>query len=318
MGNGETTMHTVTGALQEVAEWREAARARHQDEIKEVDLEVENLRKAVANLQQQLDALGRFRDELVGKGARIDEEEVRRTYDRVFQALSSQREALAARAAAVVEAEKARQEAIAALMAGPAIAPLVKEIEQFKTHVEPTLALLPESYRAVILEHHDGVTRRVQELVDEAHVAPIAVEGPTVEVDVVYAIDAPEGLADLLMLVLPVEDAVQTRWTERQEDLQARLAARIVEGLYKACHQLGMTGVQAMFGGHQGLLAVEVELTRPDPDALDVALKAAFHAAQAGAADLEAARVAIRPVRLSVDHLLPPEEEGADAGGGGA
>lgn len=304
------TPPTVAGGLEEVAQWRAGAQTQQQTELAEVDKEVENLQQAVNNLQQQLQALARFREELIQKAGVIDQEETQRSYEAIFGALTQQSALLTERAKLVAEADAAQQAALSEyLKENSEIAALLTEYEQFKSTVEPTLGALPDSYRSVIEAHHATVVARLREHVGAAGSSPAELEAEALDVEVVYAIDAPDGQAELLMLVLPVEDAVHTAWFDREDDLQLRLAARVVQGLYTACHAQGLAGVQAMSGGHQGLLALEMELPEGiTQEAMAQSLSEAFTGALEGVAELQAARVNVRVLPVSVDHLLPPEE----------
>jgi len=58
---------SVADALAEVTRRQGEEESRHQAELTEVDQEVESLKTAMANLQQQLEALAKFREELVAK-----------------------------------------------------------------------------------------------------------------------------------------------------------------------------------------------------------------------------------------------------------
>ena len=197
-------------------------------------------------------------------------------------------------------------------MKDSAVAPLLKEYEQFRTEVEPTLAALPESYRGVILAHHEGVVNKLREHLGRAAGGPVEVEGDPLVIDVVLAVDAPEGEAELLMLVLPVSEAVYGEWAARDEDLQTHLAARVVQAVYESCGKLGLVGVQAMFGGHRDLLAVEVELGAIKPDDVKAVLQERLEAVLGSASELQAAKVQAVPRFVAVDHLLPPEEDDED------
>lgn len=307
-----TVPTSVIGALESVSRWRIDTEARHKAELEEVDQEVQSLEQSIQNLQQQLEALQKFRGELVERSTRIDEEETQRTYAAIFGALGHQVEDLQARAAKVAEAEAAGAAALADAMKDSATAPLLKEYEQFKTQIEPTLSSLPESYRSVILQHHEGVVAKLREHLAQAGTAPVQVEGDPVSVDLVFAVDAPEGAVELVMLVLPVQEETYTGWHARGEDLQTWFAARVVQALYQAAATLGQPAAQAMFGGHQGLLAIEMEIGGGNPEEVAETLEAAFAAAVA-APELQAAGVTVQPRRVSVDHLLPPEEDEDDA-----
>ncbi|MBN2800870.1 MAG: hypothetical protein JXX28_17165 [Deltaproteobacteria bacterium] len=299
---------TVVQALQGVALWQHEALASNQKQLEDVDHEVLQFEQAIRNLQEQIAALETFRAELGQQRGLIDDELTQRSYDAIFEALHAQHQALQQRSTLMGAAWGERDAALARLAEQSDVAPLLHEYQQFKTSVEPTLEMLPASYRDVIRAHHQGIVKQLRARVSDILEGVTELKAEALTFDVVYAIDAPEGPAELLMLVLPVSDTVQTRWTEREEDLQSHIAARAIHGLYAACHELGLGGAQAMYGGHQGMLAIEVELRGGDPDAIAGVLERALHNAVSISEELRGAGLRPTVFRVHVDHLLPPEE----------
>lgn len=302
-----TAPRKVSDALQEVARWRQETDAKHRSELGEVDQEIESLRTAVANLQQQLEALRRFRDEVARRGDRTAEEEIDRSYQAIFAALLDQSAALRDRSQAVVKAEKARLDGVWKAIEKSELAPLLVEYNQFKTTVEPTLAALPESYRSVILQHHEQISRRLNDHVRAQTNAPVQVDGGKLEAEVVLAVDAPEGKPEVLMLVLPVDESAQPGGGGT---LLHSISTRVVDAIRKGCADAGLKNAEPAFGGHQGLLAVEVDVNGARDD-VGAKVQAAIEAALASADDLRAAGVVLGARTVVVDHLLPPEEEPA-------
>jgi len=309
MGTSNGTWRSVADALGEVSSWRSESEAGHRKKIDEAEQEIESLKAAVANLQQQLEALDKYRDGLVADTDQFAADEVAKSYEAIFSTLAEQSKGAVARAAQVAESERARADALSEALGSSEVAPLLAEYEQFKSTVEPTLAALPDSYRSVILEHHQKIEVRLREHLASVASGPVEVDAEPLDLDVVVAVDAPEGAAELLMMVLPVDEAVHANWVEREDDLQTRLAARAVQGLYTACHAMGMDGVQAMFGGHQGLLAVELEVPEVDADELQAKLDQALGDCLSQAPELVEAKVGAKACYVSVDHLLPPEDD---------
>jgi hypothetical protein len=302
---------TVAEALAVVQQWRAESTARQEAELQEVDQEIASLQSAVENLQQQLHALQSFKTELAAKTSELDTDAAQREYRAIFATLQSQANALGERGTAVVAAQKARLDDLPARLAASDAAADVAEYEQFKANVEPTLKHLPDSYRDALLEVHQKKVAKVRRHVEAALSGPVEVTGEEVAVDVVYAIDAPEGTPELIIVVVPVADDVHTNWVNRSEGVQMWVAARVAQALYQAAHEVGFVQAQALSGGHLDLLAVEMELVGADTKIGDALRK---HLANLGnSPELTAAKVKVSAQELPIDTLLPPEPEEDDA-----
>jgi len=315
-----TAPRTIADALADVARRQGEEQARHAAELGEVDQEIASLRTAMANLQQQLEALAKFRDELAARVDTVTSGTTRRTYDAIFHALHEQSQALSGRAAKVAEAARDQRKALDASLEDPDIRRRLDEYGQFKHHVEPHLASFPATYRKALEAKHAELESELRAaLAEHAAPPPPVVDEPVLVIDVVVAVDAPDEIAEVAMLLLPVVEHVQTGWSEREEDLQTWVAARAMQGIYRVCHDFGLPGAQAMYGGHQGLLAVEIELGSGDGAAVKKALQATLEKVFAEAPELEGAKVRISARPVDVDHLFPPEDDlGADASASGA
>ena len=302
---------TVAEALEAVETWRSQEDARRLGELGEVAQEIQSLEAAMENLRQQLEALHTFQTELEAKGAELAAQADQRTYQGIFEVLQVQAAAVEQREREVLEASKAQAEKLPALLAEKGLAEVLQEYEQFKSAVEPTLQHLPDSYKAAILEVHHGQEAKLREAIAEVGGAP-KMEADELVADLVFAIDAPEGTPELLVVVVPVADSVQSRWVEREGGLQTDLAARVAEAIYRAAADVSFLGAQALSGGHLGLLAVELELVGADPS-LAERLRQRL-AAVAEAPELAAAGVRLLVREIDMDHLLPPEDEEAADG----
>lgn len=310
-----TSVRTVADALGDVERWKADEQARHAAELVEVEQEIANLHTAIGNLQQQLEALQKFKVELQGKQEALGGQEIGKAYDSLFQVLQGQSQALVEREALVAARDKARRTELEASLSGTEVGPLLEEYRQFKTTVEPTLASLPESYRSVILKHHQGLAARLQDHVAKAIRTPVEVDAAPLQVELVYAVDAPEGAPELLILVLPVTDQVHAGWVDREDSLQLWLASRVVQAIYEAAGKSGFVQAQAMSGGHLGLLALELDLNGAT-DAFVTALEAQIAERLQSAPELLSAKVLVSARKVDVDYVLPPEddEEASDAG----
>lgn len=301
-------LRSVAEALGDVARWKADEESRHNTELAEVDQEVASLQTAIENLKQQLDALGRFRTELLGKLEGIQETVSSRTYEAVFGALIGQLDALSERSAELAVAERERDARLLQTLDDPAVKKLLGEYEQFKSTIEPTLGAMPETYRKAMEALRDQQRAQIAERLGDLGTNPVESTGEGIPVDVLVAVDAPEGEAEVVMLVIPVTEEVHTQWTERAEDLQTRLAARVMQGVFNATRALGLPGAEGVYGGHQGLLAVEVEVAGGPQEQVADAVRAAVQGALDQAEELIAARVKATVRIVDVDNLLPPED----------
>lgn len=304
-----TAMQSVATALEGVATWRKEQEATREAELVEVDSQLETLRAELAALQEKVASLEAFRTELQGKDP--EGGMVARSYNAIFAALLSQATTLDERSAESLAARQARDAQVLATLPKSEIAPLVEEYEQFKAQ-EETLMALPESYRGAIVEHHQGVVERIQAYLDEHTSAPVPLEDAApLELELVYAVDAPAGKPEVLICVLPVKDVVLTDWANRPEDVSTLLAARAVQSIYEALKQTGPSGAQAVYGGHQGLLALEVDIDGASKDVAKV-LADNLGAVLKSAPELAAAKLSVTARNVNFDFLLPPLDEPGD------
>jgi hypothetical protein len=295
----------VTTSIDEVGKWRTGEETRYKGEIEEIDRDIAGIRAAMTNLTERLAAQETVRRDLDTQARTVANSVTARTYQAVFAALAEQAASLSDRAGVVAAAEFQRNANLEASLKANA-GSLFEEYRQFKATVEPTLGALPESYRKVLMAHHDELSRKVRELVDAAFasVEPLAAE--PLALDVVWAIDAPEGTPDLLVVVVPADEGVATAWADRGDDAELWLAARVVQALTETLLAAGLSGVRPALGGHLGLLAIEVDLAGAKPD-FGAKLQAALTRILGGASELADARIAVTPRQVEMDWLLPPE-----------
>ncbi|HMV69813.1 MAG TPA: hypothetical protein PKA64_23435, partial [Myxococcota bacterium] len=249
----------IAAVLREVGAWRTDADAQHQMQLDEVDEEVTRLKTAIEDLQRQLTALADFRGDLVRKAERLEVEQARRAHEGIFERLNAQATDLDQRAKAAAATAPRRAQAIAERLATTDMGPALEEYRQFKAN-SAQLEMLPASYRTAILAHHKQQEEALVALAARIDPGPITIDEPEMELDAVFTVDTSEDQPELVSVVLPVSESIDGRWDEQGDDLQLMVAARVVEGLYRAAAQLGLPKAHAMYGGHRGLLAVELEL----------------------------------------------------------
>ncbi len=294
----EARVRSVAETLSATRSWHQEQAAKWSDELREIDAELERLAVAIRDLHDQVESAQRHREDIEGRQVAFGSQ----VYESLFDVLTEQARALAGRSVEARDITSTRSEG----MDSPEVKRLLEEYRTFKSQVAPTLPGLPESYRSVIQAHHDAVVARLKEhYALDAGPEPVGAE--VLELDVVYAVDAPDGPAEMLMLVLPVSDAVFSRWADRGDDLELYFASRVVQGVHTVLAELGMVTVFPAYGGHQDLLAVEIELDRTDRGELSDLVRQMVGEVLASAPELNAARVQARPFEVPVDLLFPPE-----------
>ena len=303
-------VQSLTEVLDAAHRWAADERAKMGSEIEEVEKEMADMEAAIENLRQQHEALARLREELgvkAGGGTTIAE----RYYESIFGALVGQAHAASERAGAIQAAKASQQAALAAAMSTPEIAALQAECEQFATTIEPTLDNFPASYRDLLLSHHRTVEAKLAEHMANLEVDSVEVDGDELQLNLAYAFDPSEGDPEVLTVVFPVAEEVYVDWESRPENLLTHLAARIVQAIYQVCQDAGLADPEGAFGGHQGLLAMEVDLAGASSNLIE-RLAEAVDTAVAIDAEFNSAKIRVEAVSVDMDHLLPPEEDDED------
>jgi hypothetical protein len=309
--DGNDQVQSVTDALDAIERWAEDERAKMSSEIAEVDNEMAQLDAAILNLKQQHEALARLREDIVeksGGSAAIAE----KYYESIFTALVSQAHAANRRAELVQAAEAGQKAALALAMNTPEIAALQAECEQFRSTIEPTLDSLPESYRGVLMSHHATVEAKLAEHMAKLEVGPVEVEGDILSLNLVYAVDPSVGEPEILTVVFPVEETVYVEWEDRPETILTRLATSVVQAIYQVCQDGGLSEPEGAFGGHQGLLAMEVDVLGAS-DGVVERLAEAVATSVGIDPGFSGAKIRLDAIRVEMDHLLPREEDEEDA-----
>jgi hypothetical protein len=302
-----STARSIPEALAEVEQWRADEERRHQTELADVDLEIRNLEAALLKVQNQLEAVRKYRADLAARSEALGVGQVGKAYQLLFDVLNQQAQALDERGDQVNQLEAERRAALPSLLADSEVGSLLTEYQQFKDQTEPALARLPESYRSVLLRHHQGVVNRLRDHLARVLGAPVTIEADEIVADVIYAVDAPEGAPELLVIVLPVHEGVYASWQELGDSLPLCLAARVVQAVYEAAAAVGFARTQVLAGGHQGLLVIEVDLTGADPQ-IAGQVSSQLGAVLGEAAELGGARVRVVPHEVKIDFVLPPEQ----------
>ncbi len=291
---------------------RDEAHRRHAAETAEIAAEVQRLEAAVAELQAQLTSLAEFQAEAAGRHEAGLTEAAHAARDQLIAALHAQRESLTARAAAWADGESAREQRIAAAFESSPHAAAFREWRAVRPG-EGALAGLPASYRAAVEAHHAAQGAALREALASLVPGPQPLSEAPLHVDVIVTVDEEDGEPTLASLLLPVPDAVASQWAARGDDLFLALAATVVAGVHRATAALGLSAARPAIGGHDGLLAIEVEFPGAAAQAVATECIAALEAAGADSVILGAARLHLTARRVPADFLLPPTPATASA-----
>jgi predicted nucleic acid-binding Zn-ribbon protein len=303
-------VQSVIDALDAAHRWAEEERVKMSSEIEEVEKEMANLEAAIDNLSQQHEALVRLHEELGMKaaaGASISE----KYYESIFSALVVQAQAVADRVDMVQAAIASQRVALAAAMNTPEIAALQAECDQFTSTIEAGLDSLPESVREVVLSHHRSLESQLAEHRTQLEVDSVDIDVEELSLNLVYAVDPIAGEPELLTVVFPIAESVYVDWESRPETMLTHLASRIVQAIYQVCQDAGLEEPEGAFGGHQGLLAMEVDLAGASHELMG-RIAEAVTTAVAIDPEFGSAKIRLEAVCVDMDHLLPPEEDDED------
>ena len=299
-------MKAVEQALAAVDRWATAQRTQVRDELVEVENQLGQISQALNNLIKQRDALKASQGQLAARAETLDDERLARAHQAVFETVGHHAKLVGERQQQIAPLVEARLATLDDELRGSAMAPLLEEYDQFVNTVEPNLGSLPESYRSAVVQHHDRITLRLAEHLRSVACVPRSVQHSRCDVELVYAVDAPEGTDELLVVLVPVSDQVVLQWHQQEDGLQTWLAARAVQAIYEAAQQVSFVTVQAACGAHQGLMAVEVELEAA-PASFVAAFESRLTALLSTSEELLAAQLVVQPHRVDIDVILPPE-----------
>ena len=278
----------------------EAARQlRHIDgELEIRRMELERVQSSIDDLEAEAERLRSLAGETEGV--------VTEPREAILMALARQLAAVGVRASVaqrIFDRDGRTQEALDA----PELVPLLDEYQQFKQKLEPTLTTLPESYRGVVAQHHASVCRRLRSAVSNSFTSIVPLAVPKLDIDVVFSVDStPE--AELVVVVVPVVPEVYTAWAERSDDLHGVIAARVVQAIYTAVHELRIVARAPLMGGHEGFLAIEIDLDEV-PEGFSRKLGAAIERVTAAAPEIFAAGLVVHACEVAVEHLLPEDAD---------
>lgn len=294
-------------ALEALDQW---ISSRPRSEVcKGLDEQIVGIRASLSDLQENLDTLQRRR-KIEQEAA--SEEHSERGYGAVFSVLHAQSVSVGVRAREFARVQEERLVSLDADLRAIDSSGQLDAYEHVVHSLMSDLDSLPASYRSVLTAHHAenaaALRRRVLELMRR----PIDVAWTEVDLDVVFGLEAPDGVPELLLVVLPVSSQVYKEWRSLETDLEVNFACRVVQALYGELFSSGLESADVAIGGHDGLLVLEADIAGAAGDFADRFADRCREVLD-GCAQLAAARVAVTIHRLPVDFLFPADSEESEA-----
>jgi hypothetical protein len=295
-------------ALEAITQWREMAEEEAATQLAEVDAEEARLREAIAQLERELEGLDTFRSEIRDRVGRLDVEELTRSYQAIVSALEADAELIEERARLVQDRRNKDREKAAILLQDIELAAAIKEFSSFREQ-EQQLALLPPSYRRAIQDHHDAVRRRLAPVVRLLEGPPEPVDAAPAGVALVASVDPAEGPPEALVLVLPVDAGTYTEWADRDEDICATLAYRMVAAAAQIAHRAGVPDAPLAYRSFEGMLTIQIWFGEAEVqgDLREIAASA-LDQVRAEASELGTGRLELYTLWLPPEVLQPPED----------
>ena len=284
---------TVTAAIEAAHKSATPDGSRAAAELIEIDQEISKLARAIDNLVEQREALLQYRARIVERTRGRGHAQAR-SHRALYAALEAQAAAIHERGAAWTQPDRLALEP----PFDPAMASLFNDLQ---TSI-PSSGPVDDAAD----ERHDQVRKRLVSMLHE-RTAPTPFEGPEIEVDVVWSVDAPEGTAELLVVLLPVRALVDAP-TATGDDLPTWLAARVGQALFGAVRAVGFDDADVRTGPALGydLLDIEVDLSSA-PEELVPELVRRLTDRLTDAPELRAARVVAKVTEIDASIVFPEE-----------
>lgn len=298
---------SVEGLLASLTSWQAQVDAERTARAGALSRQADDLEERIRQLAMELEQVRRGVAE-VEAAPSVQPLAAQRAREGIVARLGTQAQALHGRALAVQQAEEARKAALeASLAADPEIGETWAAFTTFDPEALPDG--LPESYRSALLEHHRSQGDRVRAWFATHDTGPVQLEGAApLKLDAVLAVDGAHGAPALISVVLPVSEQVSLDGEDVSDDLQLQVAARAIQALCELAVAHDVSPTQVAYGGHDGLLALELELPAASDD-LAARVRDALLARFAAAPELADAAVTFAATTVSMDHLLPPTDE---------
>lgn len=305
---GQMTPKLVT-ALEDIDRWRQESDAEADREHNEISEEQDKLQREIQERQQTLEELASRKGEVEAHKASLPGEQLQRRRDVALKNLAGDRGLVAARGSLYGDQVKARERRVQELIDKPQYNKLVKEYEEFQD-VEMGLDSLPKTYRQAILAHHGTVKKELAPVFDAmaAEIEPVDAQG--IGVAVVGSIDSTDGAPpEALAIIIPTPFETCSKWSERNEDLAALIAYRVVGCVGRMLQEVGAADAPLHYAEYENALAIQVWLGDSEVKGnIERVLDDLIDEVNGKAAEFEAGRLRLQMVWVEPEVVAPDEE----------
>jgi hypothetical protein len=309
---GQMTPKLVT-ALEDIDRWRQESDAEADREHNEISEEQERLQREIEERQKTLEELATRKGEVETHKASLPGEQLQRRREAALKNLAGDRGLVAARGSLYGDQVKARERRVQELIDQPQYNKLVKEYEEFQD-VEMGLDSLPKTYRQAILAHHGTVKKELAPVFDAmaADIEPVDAQG--IGVAVVGSIDAADGAPpEALAIIVPTPFETCSKWSERNEDLAALIAYRVVGCVGRMLQEVGAADAPLQYAEYENALAIQVWLGDSEVKGnIERVLDDLIDEVNGKAAEFESGRLRLQMVWVEPEVVAPDEDSGGE------
>ena len=186
------------------------------------------------------------REEVRHQRAKVAPEEQRRAHRALSEGLAEDAQRIVERSAEYRQVVLEREQRVQKLIETPALSRKVQEFEQFH-ETQAQFDNLPESYRSVILKHHDEVRADLQPIFN-AFAEPLRViDAEQQRVGVVATVEPSDAPPEALALVIPISFRVYTDLTDVSESLEHLIAYRCAALVSGMLLRVGVPSAPVLF-----------------------------------------------------------------------
>ena len=257
------TTSALLEALEEVSNWRQEREGFFDGKENEFSLRERKIQEQMTELNSKLATVQAEREESRQQRAKVAPEEQRRAHQALMVGLGQDSERISQRSVGYQEVVEEREQRVQKLLETPALSRKVQEFEQFH-ETQAQFENLPESYRSVILKHHDEVRAELQPIFN-AFAEPLRIiDAEEERVGIVATIEPSDATPEALALVLPIPFQVYTDLTNVQESLEHLVAYRCAGLVSGMLLRVGVPSAPVLFDEYKGLIMIRVYLSDHD------------------------------------------------------
>ena len=250
---------TVLTELDKVFQWKEKQNALFEQKEAELLVQERHICEQLEELNSQLAAVQLEREESWKQRAETDSEELNRARDAVQVGLAKDNNFISERDVFYQELLREREERVTTLINSPTLSKKVQEFAQFQD-TQLQFDSLPESYRSVILKHHDEVRAELHPVFTAFSEPLRMLDAEKRNVGLLATLDPPDARPEALALTLPIPFSVYTNLSETVETLHHLLAYRCCAAVSSMLLKVGVPSAPIQFVDYNGMISIRVWL----------------------------------------------------------